>query len=502
MSKAQHFNDGIVQHSVHSRRDQFVKQLRSREKEILTLAATECGKPSADFFASTALGDYYARGSYNASFFIRFADGEKCVFRVPLRPCLAYCPRLKLQCEVATMQYLSGSTTIPVPKILACRTDSGNDPLCTFVILEYIDGKLLSPAEFGSLTPDKKSELHKSLADVYVQLRRQEFPSIGRLKLGAASGVHMSEKTASLEMNMMQLEGLDPFSIQDSYHDESGLLKSANSYTKMLLSVGYNAFLKSRNAVVIGMGLEYLYNFHVFSKHVEKWIDPGLDQGPFVLIHGDLHLSNLLFDEDMRIMGVLDWEWSRVVPVQYFAPPLWLSERDTVQLAGPHSWELFLREPLADFLPVVKTREEELFGDHLLHDEWTGRTQNAEPLVANALENWTDVDWFVHRYLVSKETSAADKSLSAFADEDPLRSLLADIKEQDHRKYRKELDLLNDSNDCGEGNPKIAVLPATGGSKAHVLQCIPTAAGILGLTAAASAAIAAAWWRPRPNPTL
>ncbi|OAA42570.1 phosphotransferase enzyme family protein [Metarhizium rileyi] len=481
MSKAQHFNDGIVQHSVHSRRDQFVKQLRSREKEILTLAATECGKPSADFFASTALGDYYARGSYNASFFIRFADGEKCVFRVPLRPCLAYCPRLKLQCEVATMQYLSGSTTIPVPKILACRTDSGNDPLCTFVILEYIDGKLLSPAEFGSLTPDKKSELHKSLADIYVQLRRQEFPSIGRLKLGAASGVHISEKTASLEMNMMQLEGLDPFSIQDSYHDESGLLKSANSYTRMLLSVGYNAFLKSRNAVVIGMGLEYLYNFHVFSKHVEKWIDPGLDQGPFVLIHGDLHLSNLLFDEDMRIMGVLDWEWSRVVPVQYFAPPLWLSERDTVHGENPRRGTLWR--------PPTPRRMD--------------RTDaNAEPLVANALENWTDVDWFVHRYLVSKETSAADKSLSAFADEDPLRSLLADIKEQDHRKYRKELDLLNDSNDCGEGNPKIAVLPATGGSKAHVLQCIPTAAGILGLTAAASAAIAAAWWRLRPNPTL
>ncbi|EFY88761.1 phosphotransferase enzyme family protein [Metarhizium acridum CQMa 102] len=501
MSKAQHFKDGIVQHSVHRQRDQFVNQLRSREKDILKLASTKCGKPSASFFQSTALGDYHARGSYNVSFFIRFADGEKCVFRVPLRPCLAYCPRLKLQCEVATMQHLSESTTIPVPKVLAYCADSGADPLSTFMILEYIDGKLLSPAEFRRLPPDPKAELYKSLADVFVQLRRQEFPSIGRLKLGA-SGVRIGEKTASLEMNMMQLEGLDPFSIQDSHHDKSGTLKSANSYTRMLLSVGYNAFLKSRNAVAIGMGLECLYSHFLFCKHVQKWVDPDLDQGPFVLVHGDLHLSNLLVDHDMRIIGVLDWEWSRVVPVQYFAPPFWLSGKSTVQLAGPNSWQLFLEGPFADFLAEVKTREGELFKNNLLYDEWTRRTEYAEPLVANALENWTDVDWFVHRYLASKEASSANDTLSAFADEDPLRSLLADIKEQDHRKYCRELDLLRNSDNYEEGNAKDAAMPATVDRRAHVQQCIPTAAGILGLTVAASIVIAAVWLRLRPNPTL
>ncbi|KAH0592234.1 hypothetical protein MHUMG1_09980 [Metarhizium humberi] len=502
MSKVQHFNDGIIQHSVHRQRDQFVNQLRSREKDILKLASTQCGKPSARFFQSAALGDYYARGSYNVSFFIRFADGEKCVFRVPLRPCLAYCPRLKLQCEVTTMRHLSECTTIPVPKVLAYCADSGADPLSTFMILEYMDGKLLSPTEFRRLAPDAKAELYESLADVYIQLRRQEFPSIGRLRLGA-SGVRIGEKTASLEMNMMQLEGLDPFGIQDVHHDESGFLTSANSYTKMLLSVGYNAFLKSRNSVAIDMGLECLYNHFLFCKHVQKWVDPGLDQGPFVLVHGDLHLSNLLVDHDVRIIGVLDWEWSRVVPVQYFAPPLWLSGRDAAQLAGPNSWQLFLEGPFAEFLAVVQRREAEMFGNNLLYDEWTRRTEYAEPLVANALENWTEVDWFVHRYLASKEASAAhQEALSAFADEDPLRSLLADIKEQDHRRYRRELDLLSNSGNYGQGNASDAAVPATVGRRAHVQYRIPTAASILGLTAAASVVMAAVWLRLRPSPTL
>lgn len=145
-----------------------------------------------------------------------------------------------------------------------------------------------------------------------------------------------------------------------------------------------------------------------------------------------------------------------------------------------------------------------MFGNNLLHDEWTRRTEYAEPLVANALENWTEVDWFVHRYLASKETSTApQETLSAFADDDPLRSLLADMKEQDHRRYRRELDLLSNSGNYGQGNASDAAVPATVGRRAHVQYRIPTTtASILGLTAAALVVMAAVWLRLRPSLTL
>lgn len=146
-----------------------------------------------------------------------------------------------------------------------------------------------------------------------------------------------------------------------------------------------------------------------------------------------------------------------------------------------------------------------MFGNNLLHDEWTRRTEYAEPLVSNALENCrTKVDWFVHRYLASKETSTApQETLSAFADHDPLRSLLADMKEQDHRRYRRELDLLSNSGNYGQGNASDAAAPATVGRRAHVQYRIPTTtASILGLTAAASVVMAAVWLRLWPSPTL
>ena len=300
------------------------------------------------------------------------------------------------------IRHLSDCTTIPVPKVLAYCSDSGPDPLSTFVILDHIDGKLLSPAEFYDLSADDRIKLYKALADVYIQPRRQEFPSIGKLKMGE-KGVYIGEKTASIEMNMMQLEGLDPVSIQSFHHDEMEQLASANTYSKMLLSIGYNAFLKSRNAVTTDMGLETLYNHFLFSKQAQGWVDPSLDEGPFVLVQGDFHLRNLLVDDKMRLLGLIDWEWSRVVPVQYFMPPLWLSKRDAAQLANPNSWLLYMRRHFSEFLAIVKSREDEMYGNSILHDEWAGQTEDAKPLIANALENWTEVDWFIHQSVYNKD---------------------------------------------------------------------------------------------------
>lgn len=47
-------------------------------------------------------------------------------------------------------------------------------------------------------------------------------------------------------------------------------------------------------------------------------------------MHGDLLMlmSNLLFDDELNLVGVLDWEWSFVVPAQMLTPPVWLSGGD------------------------------------------------------------------------------------------------------------------------------------------------------------------------------
>lgn len=55
------------------------------------------------------------------------------------------------------------------------------------------------------------------------------------------------------------------------------------------------------------------------------------------LVHGDMEMviSNLLFDKDYNLIGVVDWEWSRVVPAQLMVPAIWLmgSNLDFVLIA-------------------------------------------------------------------------------------------------------------------------------------------------------------------------
>lgn len=127
----------------------------------------------------------------------------------------------------------------------------------------------------------------------------------------------------------------------------------------------------------------------------------------------------------MEIVSVLDWEWSRVVPVQFFKPPFWLKYADTTKLA----YDFVYRDYMKSFdllLDIVRTREREKYGDQLLSNEWAEAKKDSGFLVANTLENWTDIDWFSHRYLNWKlyKNKGLDERVKAFMEEDSTRKIL------------------------------------------------------------------------------
>ena len=329
-------------------------------------------------------------------------------------------------------------TTIPIPRVFSSRSEIHPDPLSTFIIMEYIDANVLSPIQLMDLEDDQKKELYKSLANIYIQLRRQEFPAIGRLHQ-TTEGIHSLGKTASVDINIQQLEGLEPFSIQEQFGAASGgSMRSANDYASMLLRIGFNAFLKSQNAVGEDMARSYIYHQHIFYQHIKSWMNQTLDKGPFVLVHGDLSPQNVMVDKNMKVVAVLDWEWSRVIPVQFFQPPLWLSGRDTVQLAGPDSWKIFRRATFRHFLAALREQELAMWNNTTLHDEWTASMEDAGPLFANALESWTDADWLAYRRL-SHGKKSLDALVEKFIDDDPMRQAIAHVKELDGAAYRNEL---------------------------------------------------------------
>jgi hypothetical protein len=50
------------------------------------------------------------------------------------------------------------------------------------------------------------------------------------------------------------------------------------------------------------------------------------------------------------------------------------------------------------FLAILRARERQRYGNELLAGEWDGAKQNSGFMVANALENWTAMDWLANRY--------------------------------------------------------------------------------------------------------
>jgi hypothetical protein len=45
---------------------------------------------------------------------------------------------------------------------------------------------------------------------------------------------------------------------------------------------------------------------------------PRLDEGPFLLHHPDLSQSNIIIDQEFKIVGLVDWSWACTVQVQSF----------------------------------------------------------------------------------------------------------------------------------------------------------------------------------------
>ncbi|KPM34283.1 hypothetical protein AK830_g12291 [Neonectria ditissima] len=459
--------DRVVQSRIHHERDRFIASIH--ESDVCRLASSYHDGDSCTFFKPPT------RGSYNICYFVQFCsagtDVERWVVRVPLAPCLALGGRNKLESEIASMKLVAEKTTIPIPKIHAYALNSSSEPLSSFIILEYVEGQKLSYTQLKTLTDEQKTRLYTSLADIHLQLRRLEFPSIGRLTCGP-DGFKVSRQATTIDINMQELEGLQPSKIQAFYSDSNSLLTSANDYVTMLLEIAYNAFVEGRSSVVEDrQGEDALYHLHIFRQYAEGWINRQLDQGPFVLVHGDLEPFNLIVDDDMNVISLLDWEWSRVVPRQFFKPPLWLKNPDTTKLAYNFVYQDYLQR-FDQFLAILRIREREKYGNELLSDEWAEAKVDSGFLVANALENWTDMDWFAFRYINWKcyRGLSLDERVKSFMDDDPARGVLVARKLRQGVAYNVEVGelgiagSLSDHNDIVEAVPSCKDGPTLGDS--------------------------------------
>ncbi|KAI9855623.1 MAG: hypothetical protein M1824_005950 [Vezdaea acicularis] len=305
---------------------------------------------------------------------------EKWVVRYPLPS--VHNPREKLESEIATMNYVQAKTTIPVPRIHGYRLgedDCNTVPGQNYLLMDFVPGERWHGKNLPNLSQEVSTRFYTQLASILAQLRRQEFERIGSLTLDSKKeGWKLEKPPLSMDLNDQLIRN------QRSSGTLEQTFESAPEYIWALYELLYTGFKKQRNSVFDRKDAERkVYALEDFRNILSHWINTKYSNGPFVLMHGDLRPSNLVVDADYNILAVLDWEWSRTVPIQLFIPPTWLTGYDADIIARPGYQAGLMLQHFKLGMAITKSRKANV-GLEILEREWPC-IDEASILIASAL---------------------------------------------------------------------------------------------------------------------
>ncbi|KAB8252945.1 hypothetical protein BDV35DRAFT_375407 [Aspergillus flavus] len=282
-------------------------------------------------------------GAFSLCFRLVFEDGFSSLLRFPC-PCRVMFPEEKVQNEVAIMTYLQQNTKIPVLKIIHHGTSEDSPAgLGPFVLMEYVEHasnlatQLRAPGyqrgDRPLLDPDNEEEklelFYSQIADIL--LARWPEMQIGWNVTNRPLTMNMNELTEFLHLVTQRNDAVD--SEQDC----------RSRY------VARRLFCK--------LAAESRLNSHTTSNSL-----------PFKLFCDDLRPTNILLDDNMKIIAVIDWEFTYTAPAEFASMPPWTYQ--------PH---------LESFLRVLKRQEDTAIANKTLAE--------SRRISGRMRESWGHRDW-------------------------------------------------------------------------------------------------------------
>ncbi|KAI9829785.1 MAG: hypothetical protein M1819_006022 [Sarea resinae] len=212
--------------------------------------------------------------------------------------------------ECATMQWLQAlAPKVPSPRLygFGLRNDPSNHVGVAYMLVDELPG---TPLSSMNLSADGTRKVYQDLADSLFALWAHPFDRIGSLFLGVNGKVCIS---ATAGDRTGTLPRLGPFKDAKEYY-----VAWCEAYLDLIAS--QQLFVRFPvNAYLI---------FHFLREQARqgKWSDfeENIDRGPFYLKHMDDKGDHILVDEDtLRITGIIDWTFARIVPAyEAFGPSL------------------------------------------------------------------------------------------------------------------------------------------------------------------------------------
>ncbi|RSL49711.1 hypothetical protein CEP54_012291 [Fusarium duplospermum] len=406
-----------------------VETLKSNAQEFPATEEQEAQVKST-FIESLDLGAICAlASSFNACFFVKFEqDGPQWVVRVPIEPILDN-PWVKVLSEVATIEYLERETRILVPHVHAYGRDAELTKTSTrtqaFLIVDAIQGEPLDKKLLIEAEEEHRRNFYSQLIDILAELRQLEFPLIGSLMPNPdGSPKPILGPVMPMSAATLRLPSQSRFS-------------SAREYMKYQFGLVSDFFSPPVSNHTVDDIKQEMFSLHCMERIFDQVIDHQLDKGPFVLNHLDLRGPNIIVDKNLRIQGIVDWEFAHTVPRQVFTPPSWITGHDSIDTN---------KEMHTEFRSVLDENSQDNSLWEQLEREWygTGKSKDQTDMafcVAHVLRRPADAieifeDFFDQKLL----DKSFDDSVSEFFNDNQAAALEAQRRAEQCERYTKYLE--------------------------------------------------------------
>jgi hypothetical protein len=333
------------------------------------------------------LFDVLAKGAFNILFKMTYKNTSAAVIRFP-QPGAIMFPEEKLRNEVAIMRYIRDKTSIPIPFIYHWgNRDHSPLKVGPFIIMDCIEyatdmyDLLNTPGcpndQRGVLDPNINEAtlqtLYGEAASILLQLSQLSLPQIGSLHQIDDFTWQVASRPLSRPMNdLIRLGSLPQSKLpKEPFH-------TTPSYFEALAELHLEHLIHQRNDAILSAEdcrrkfvARYLFRKLARERKLTKtW--SSFDNGPFKIWCDDLRPTNFLMDENLKLAGVIDWEFTYAAPVEFsYAPPWWLLiEKPEYWPRGLDDWCMQYDRRLQPFLKALIRREDdEIQNGRLMSDK-------------------------------------------------------------------------------------------------------------------------------------
>ena len=268
------------------------------------------------------------RGAYNLVYRLDFSDGVSWAMRIPMpnKDGDYEGPQTRfMDSEVATIEHLRQSTTIPIPEIISWAPTDEQVGV-PYILMEFVSGLPVGKLWFKSSgeTPLKERRLRilDGIAACMSQLSTFSFRTIGSL---CASHWHFASSPFNVVNEQADLDAMENKTEAKFAYTRIGPFTSSQSYLKSLLSMQNAPDLEEDPGCEIAFGAHRLLLMMIECLPLSA--ESGESRESFVLAHPDLDVQNVLAKENGTITAFIDWDNVHTVPryIGYSRYPSWIT---------------------------------------------------------------------------------------------------------------------------------------------------------------------------------